>query len=89
MSRHSSGGSKWKKLRLQILARDNHTCAYCGGEATTIDHIIPKAKGGSDTESNLIACCRTCNTLKSDKALQRIQWINSKYKHIIKNVSSV
>lgn len=89
MSRHSSGGSKWKKLRLQILARDNHTCQYCGSEATTIDHIIPKAKGGSDTESNLIASCRTCNTAKSDKALMRTQWINPRYKTVLKNISSV
>ena len=35
----------WKTLRLAILQRDAHTCAYCGAEADTVDHIIPASMG--------------------------------------------
>lgn len=39
--------SDWKQLRLAILERDAHTCAYCGAEADTVDHIIPASMGVS------------------------------------------
>jgi 5-methylcytosine-specific restriction endonuclease McrA len=41
-------------------------CAYCGGEATEMDHFIPKALGGSDDWDNLVPACRTCNASKND-----------------------
>lgn len=67
----SRGGSTraWRKLRLQILARDAYTCAYCGGEANEVDHITPVAAGGSDHPDNLTAACRSCNLRKKDKPL--------------------
>lgn len=51
-------GGHWQRLSAAILARDNYICRYCGGHATTVDHIIPKSKGGTDRWDNLVACCR-------------------------------
>lgn len=64
------------KLRLSrhsILARDNHTCQYCGVKAKdlTIDHIVPRWAGGPQTWENLVACCRKCNLKKGDKTPQQ------------------
>lgn len=55
-----------------ILCRDKHTCAYCGGRATTIDHIMPKSRGGGDTWLNLIAACASCNGRKSDRTPEEV-----------------
>ena len=62
-SRHARGyGSRWDKLRLVILKRDNHLCQACKLEgritpAREVDHIIPKAKGGTDEQTNLQSLC--------------------------------
>ena len=54
-----------------IFIRDSHTCQYCGGigseRSLTIDHIIPKSRGGNSKWDNLVACCKKCNTKKADK----------------------
>lgn len=58
-----------KRLRYEILRRDNFTCRYCGAMAPdvtlTVDHVIPTALGGSDEPSNLTAACAACNSGKS------------------------
>jgi hypothetical protein len=58
-----------KRVRYEVLRRDNHTCRYCGGIAPdvtlTVDHVIPVALGGSDDPSNLVAACRDCNAGKT------------------------
>jgi hypothetical protein len=55
--------------RARILARDNHTCRYCGktGHADEIfaDHVIAAGRGGSNEDSNLVASCLRCNLLKT------------------------
>jgi 5-methylcytosine-specific restriction endonuclease McrA len=57
-------------LREQLLAADNHWCAYCHtteantGQPMTVDHIIPEAQGGSTTFGNLCFACRRCNEYK-------------------------
>ncbi len=57
--------------RRTLLARDNYTCQYCGatpGRAyLTLDHIVPRSKGGAPTWDNLVAACRTCNLRKGDR----------------------
>lgn len=54
--------------RKNILRRDNHRCQYCGStSALTIDHIIPKSRGGDDTWENLVVACIKCNNKKSDR----------------------
>jgi 5-methylcytosine-specific restriction endonuclease McrA len=53
-----------------VLRRDRHTCAYCGGRADTVDHILPRCRGGGDTWFNLVAACHSCNGLKGDRTPQ-------------------
>jgi HNH endonuclease len=60
-------GWRWQKLSAAVLRRDNYICHYCGGHATTTDHIIPKAQGGSDAWDNLVASCRRCNGAKGTR----------------------
>lgn len=56
--------------RHRILKRDNYSCVYCGSKKQlTIDHIIPKSKGGGNTWDNLVTCCISCNSKKGDKML--------------------
>ena len=58
------GLQKWKDQRIRVLKRDNYTCAYCGLDANQVDHIIPRASGGTHDLDNLVACCKTCNSKK-------------------------
>ena len=52
-----------------ILVRDEFRCAYCGTNKTklTIDHIIPKSRGGKDSFENCVAACRECNNRKGNR----------------------
>lgn len=58
-----------KRLRYEILRRDNHTCRYCGSSSPqvklTVDHVLPSALGGSDKPENLVAACSDCNAGKA------------------------
>ncbi len=58
-----------RRLRFEILRRDQHTCRYCGGKAPdiplTVDHVIPTALGGTDEPSNLVTACQPCNAGKT------------------------
>ena len=58
-----------RRLRFEILRRDNHACRYCGGAAPdaklTVDHVVPVALGGSDEPGNLVTACADCNSGKS------------------------
>lgn len=58
-----------RRLRFEILRRDNHQCRYCGSTAPdvklTVDHVVPVALGGSDEPSNLVSACADCNAGKS------------------------
>lgn len=58
-----------RRLRFEILRRDDHTCRYCGGQAPdvklTIDHVIPVTLGGGDEPHNLVTACHSCNAGKS------------------------
>lgn len=54
--------------RKNILKRDHNRCQYCGTkEQLTIDHVIPKSRGGSDEWDNLVACCAHCNVRKGNR----------------------
>lgn len=63
-----------KYTRKGILVRDNYTCVYCGKYGNTIDHIVPRSKGGKDSFENCVACCSKCNNKKTDKFLHEIGW---------------
>lgn len=60
--------------RRGVLRRDAHRCAYCRGHATTIDHVVPRSRGGRDTWENLVACCVRCNNLKGDRTPEEKGW---------------
>ncbi|TVL90695.1 HNH endonuclease [Streptomyces sp. SAJ15] len=53
--------------RRGVLIRDRHRCAYCGGRATTVDHVVPRAHGGGDTWLNTVASCVEDNHRKADR----------------------
>lgn len=54
--------------RTNIHRRDAHRCQYCGGhDRLTIDHIIPKSRGGRETWDNLVSACVPCNNRKGDR----------------------
>ena len=56
--------NRWKLIRLEVLERDGWTCRYCGGWANQCDHVVPRAKGGTDDTDNLVAACGRCNRRK-------------------------
>jgi 5-methylcytosine-specific restriction endonuclease McrA len=60
--------------RRGVLRRDGHRCAYCGKSATTIDHVLPKSRGGADSWDNLVACCLRCNNVKGDRTASEMGW---------------
>jgi len=57
--------------RKNILLRDRNTCQYCGtvlpSSELTLDHVIPRSRGGSSTWENLVACCHACNRRKGNQ----------------------
>ena len=55
--------------RKNILRRDKNTCQYCGKKSSslTIDHVIPRSRGGSDTWENLVGACVRCNNRKGNQ----------------------
>lgn len=54
-----------------VLIRDDYTCQYCGARLssrnTTVDHVIPKHRGGPTDFTNVVACCFPCNSRKGSK----------------------
>ena len=60
--------------RKNIILRDNHICQYCGTKKgpITVDHIMPKVRGGKDTWDNLITACQPCNQKKGDRTPDEI-----------------
>lgn len=60
-----SAGPQWS--RPGVIARDEGRCAYCGGHATTVDHVLPRSRGGKNTWKNTVAACGPCNQRKGDR----------------------
>jgi hypothetical protein len=58
-----------KAFRHYILTRDHYTCFFCGEYGDTIDHLLPKAKGGHTTPVNCVCACNLCNQSKADRWL--------------------
>ena len=58
-----------KLTRREIFVRDRHTCQYCGktGNDLTLDHVLPRHRGGQHTWENLVAACRPCNHRKGGR----------------------
>lgn len=60
-----NSGPAWS--RPGVMVRDGHRCAYCGGPATTVDHVLPRSRGGRNTWTNTVAACGGCNQRKRDR----------------------
>lgn len=57
--------------RKNIILRDDSTCQYCGVHASaselTLDHVVPRSRGGGSSWDNLVACCKRCNHRKGSR----------------------
>jgi len=62
-----------KPTKAAIYRRDNNTCQYCGStRSLTIDHLIPRCKGGDSSWTNVALACSTCNTRKGSKTPEQV-----------------
>lgn len=69
---------KTKFRRRAIFTRDNYTCAYCGKidiRTNTIDHIVPRSRGGGNTYQNCIVACLKCNQKKGARTPDEAEMI--------------
>jgi 5-methylcytosine-specific restriction endonuclease McrA len=59
--------------RKGVFARDAHTCQYCGARHVplTLDHVIPRERGGATDWANLVCCCTKCNNMKGNQTPER------------------
>ena len=57
-----------------ILRRDGYTCQYCSrrGERLTVDHVLPRSRGGETTWTNVVAACLKCNLRKGNRSVQEV-----------------
>ncbi|MDX1640904.1 MAG: HNH endonuclease [Balneolaceae bacterium] len=54
--------------RRNVMKRDRHTCQYCGTKSDlTLDHVMPRSRGGEDTWENLVTACNHCNVKKGNR----------------------
>ena len=60
--------------RAAVMGRDQHRCVYCGDSADTIDHVVPRSRGGGHSWENCVACCGPCNRRKADRLLADLGW---------------
>jgi len=68
LSKRAIGSGKWKKLRISVLDRDGWECVSCHRPAHTVDHIVPRVKGGDMwAMDNLQSMCKSCNSRKGGR----------------------
>ena len=80
---YQQGSLYQNELRSFIFSCSNGKCVYCGAKATEIDHIIPRANGGTNSIYNLVASCRSCNEKKSNLTLKAFgKLMNKDYSHL-------
>ena len=60
--------------RKAVFARDGGRCVYCGAMATSLDHVVPKSRGGAHTWDNVVSACGRCNHAKADRAVSEMGW---------------
>ncbi|HWB67613.1 MAG TPA: HNH endonuclease [Mycobacteriales bacterium] len=60
--------------RRAVFARDGGRCVYCRAPATSIDHVLPRSRGGTHTWDNVVSCCRRCNHAKADRVIGELGW---------------
>jgi 5-methylcytosine-specific restriction endonuclease McrA len=64
-----------KLSRREVFARDRHTCQYCGRQShdLTLDHVVPRHRGGGHSWDNLVTACKSCNHRKGGKMLDEVR----------------
>lgn len=66
-----------QRIRNEVLERDDYICQYCGAEldeeTATVDHVIPKSKGGSSYPDNMVCSCQQCNLEKGNMMPEKFQ----------------
>jgi 5-methylcytosine-specific restriction enzyme A len=78
-TRHQRGyGSEWDRLRKVVLKRDCHLCQTCARAdrvrpGNIVDHIVPRAEGGSDEMTNLEVICKPCHQIKTQEEANRLR----------------
>src|SRR5579871_4881471 len=69
---------RWARVppltRRAVLRRDGGRCAYCWESADTVDHVIPRSRGGLHEWTNVVASCKRDNLMKGDQLLSELGW---------------
>jgi len=60
--------------RKAVFARDGGKCVYCSAPATSLDHVVPKSRGGPHTWDNVVSACSRCNHVKADRGIAELGW---------------
>jgi 5-methylcytosine-specific restriction endonuclease McrA len=60
--------------RRAVFARDGGRCVYCGNAATSLDHVIPRSRGGAHNWENVVSACGRCNHEKADRDIATLGW---------------
>jgi 5-methylcytosine-specific restriction endonuclease McrA len=60
--------------RRAVFARDGGRCVYCGAAATSLDHVVPRSRGGPHAWENVVSACGRCNHLKGDRDIRSLGW---------------
>ena len=71
LRRYARQERRVKFSRTNVYRRDGFACQYCGTQpgvaALTLDHVLPRARGGRTEWNNIVTCCATCNSRKADR----------------------
>jgi 5-methylcytosine-specific restriction endonuclease McrA len=60
--------------RRGVFLRDGGRCVYCEAPATSLDHVVPRSRGGGHSWDNVVSCCRRCNHVKADRTVAELGW---------------
>jgi 5-methylcytosine-specific restriction endonuclease McrA len=60
--------------RRALFVRDGGRCAYCDRPASTVDHVVPRSRGGRHEWENVVSACSRCNHVKADRVITELGW---------------
>jgi 5-methylcytosine-specific restriction endonuclease McrA len=60
--------------RRAVFFRDGGRCQYCSAPATSVDHVVPRSRGGTHSWDNVVSACARCNHVKADRAVSELGW---------------
>jgi len=60
--------------RKAVFARDGGRCVYCSAPATSLDHVVPRSRGGAHAWENVVSACGRCNHVKADRGIAELGW---------------